>query len=81
MDAPVELPKLLLTPIEAATALGLGRTKLYELISSGALLSLRIGGARRIPITAIDAFVAELVESAPTVHRSTDMAAGDKATT
>lgn len=77
MDAPAELPKLLLTPIEAATALGLGRTKLYELISTGALFSLRIGGARRIPRSAVDAFVADLVARAPGVHKSADGTTGD----
>ena len=81
MDASVELPKLLLTPTEAASALGLGRTKLYELISSGALFSLRIGGARRIPRAAVDAFVADLVERAAAVHNSADATLVDAART
>lgn len=45
--------KLLLTPEEAADRLSLGRTKLYELMSSGALRSVRIGKSRRIPTTAL----------------------------
>ena len=40
--------------------LGVGRTKLYELISTGALLSIRIGASRRIPRTAVETFVATL---------------------
>lgn len=63
-----DVPRLLLTPTEAATALGIGRTKLYELISSGQLLSLRIDGCRRIPRAAVDAFVDELMEQARAIH-------------
>jgi excisionase family DNA binding protein len=54
------MEKVLLTPTEAAQALGVGRTKLYELLGSGALASVWIGASRRIPRTAVDAFVAEL---------------------
>lgn len=41
--------KLLLTPPEAATMLSIGRTKLYDLLRTGALFSIRLGGSRRIP--------------------------------
>jgi excisionase family DNA binding protein len=40
--------KLLLTIPEAAERVGLGRTKLYELIQSGELPTVRIGRAVRI---------------------------------
>ena len=53
-------PKLLLTPAEAAGALGVGRTKLYALMGEGLIESVRIGGSRRVPVDAIDRFVAEL---------------------
>jgi excisionase family DNA binding protein len=43
------MDKLLLTPAEAARALGIGRTKVYELIASGALASVQIGRCRRVP--------------------------------
>jgi excisionase family DNA binding protein len=49
--------KLLLTPIEAARALGIGRSKFYELLTTGAIESVRIGSSRRIPADALDAFV------------------------
>jgi excisionase family DNA binding protein len=49
--------KLLLTPIEAAHALGIGRSKFYELLTTGAIESVRIGSSRRIPADALDAFV------------------------
>ncbi len=55
------MDKLLLTPPEAATMLGIGRTKLYDLLRTGALFSIRLGGSRRIPRAAVEAFVAGLV--------------------
>ena len=51
------MEKLLLTPPEAAMLLSIGRTKLYELIRSGELLSIRIDRARRIPRFAAEAYV------------------------
>ena len=53
-------PKLLLTPEEAAVALGVGRTKLYELMGEGRIESVRIGGSRRVPVDAVDRFVERL---------------------
>lgn len=50
-------PKLLLTPEEAADVLGVGRTKLYELMGEGLIESVRIGGSRRVPVAAVDRFV------------------------
>ncbi|MBO2531093.1 MAG: hypothetical protein CW348_14800 [Thermobifida sp.] len=40
-------PRLLLTVPEAARVLAISRSKLYELLASGAVRSLRIGGSRR----------------------------------
>ncbi len=44
-----------LAPADAARRLGIGRTKLYELIGSGTLRSFRIGKARRIRTEDIEA--------------------------
>ncbi|MDQ6782311.1 MAG: helix-turn-helix domain-containing protein [Actinomycetota bacterium] len=52
--------KMLLTPAEAAAELSIGRTKLYELINSGALRSVRLGTSRRIPAEALADLVAGL---------------------
>lgn len=52
--------KLLLTPSEAAIALGIGRSKVYELMRSGALASVRIDSCRRIPVDDLAALVARL---------------------
>lgn len=47
------MDKLLLTPSEAATALGIGRSKLYELLQTGQLASVRIGTCHRVPTRAL----------------------------
>jgi len=54
------MDKLLLTPTEAATALGIGRSKVYELLRNGTLASVRIDTCRRIPAAELDALVARL---------------------
>lgn len=57
------MEKLLLTPAEAAICLGIGRSKLYELLAAGVVGSIRIGKCRRVPLAALEAFVASLEES------------------
>lgn len=58
------LTRLLYRVTEAAEVLGLSRAKVYELISSGALRSVRIDGARRIKADDLAAFVASLSDEA-----------------
>jgi len=53
--------RLLYTVEEVARSLGLGRTKVYELIKAGELVSVRIGHARRIPAESLAAFMARLL--------------------
>jgi excisionase family DNA binding protein len=55
---------LLVRPEDAARVLGVGRTKIYELIRSGALRSVRVGGLRRVPVAALNEFVTRLEEEA-----------------
>jgi len=45
---------------EAAEALAISRSKLYELLASGAVESIRIDGSRRIPLTALEAYISRL---------------------
>ena len=52
--------RLLYRVSEVASALGLSRAKVYELINSGALHSVRIDGARRFRAVDLEAFVASL---------------------
>jgi excisionase family DNA binding protein len=54
--------RLLLTSTEAAEALGIGRSKLYELMRAGVVESVLIGTGRRIPADALAAYVARLRE-------------------
>ena len=49
---------VLLTITEAATALAIGRTTVYELIGSGELDVVHIGRSSRVPADAIREFVA-----------------------
>ena len=55
------MPRLLLTVPEAAAALAISRSKLYELMTSGAITSVRIDGSRRIPLTALEEYVSRLL--------------------
>jgi excisionase family DNA binding protein len=66
-------PKLLLTPNEAATRLGVGRTTLYRLLRSGELLSVTIGRCRRIKPDALAAYAASL-EARTTCRYSREVA-------
>lgn len=56
------MDKLLLTPEEAAEALAIGRSKVYDLIGQGRLSSVRIDACRRIPVDALIDFVQGLRE-------------------
>ncbi len=54
------VPKLLLTPEDAALQLSISRTRVYDLIRCGDLASVRIGRVRRIPVAALQAYVERL---------------------
>jgi excisionase family DNA binding protein len=58
------MTRLLLTIPEAAKALSISRSKLYQLIASGALPSVRIDGSRRIPMTSLTAYINTLMKEA-----------------
>lgn len=55
------MTRLLLTVPEAAEALAVSRSKLYELLASGAIASVRIDRSRRIPLTALEDYVSGLL--------------------
>ena len=50
----------LLTPEDVAGILQIGPTRVYQLLGSGALLSVRIGSSRRIRRADVDTFIANL---------------------
>ncbi len=54
------MEKLLLTAEESAELLGIGRSKVYELMAGGVLPSVKVGRCRRIPRKTIDDFVEAL---------------------
>jgi excisionase family DNA binding protein len=54
----------LLTVEQAGEALCLSRSAVYALIASGELFSVRIGSRRRVPVRAVDAYVATVTGAA-----------------
>ena len=56
------MSKLLLTVPEAAAALAISRSKLYELLAAGLVRSVRIDGSRRVPVKALETYVAGLLD-------------------
>jgi excisionase family DNA binding protein len=52
--------KLLLTAEETAQVLGIGRTKVYELVAAGRIASVKIDACRGIPAEAVRAYVLAL---------------------
>jgi excisionase family DNA binding protein len=56
------MTRLLLTVPEAAEALAISRSKLYELLAAGLVRSVRIDGSRRVPVEALEAYVATLID-------------------
>jgi excisionase family DNA binding protein len=56
------MTRLLLTVPEAAEALAISRSKLYELLAAGLVRSVRIDGSRRVPVGALETYVATLLD-------------------
>lgn len=52
--------RLLLSVPEAAAALGVARSGVYSLISSGELATVKLGRRRLVPVAALQSFVAAL---------------------
>lgn len=59
----VPVAVVLLTVEQAADALAVGRSTVYQLLEAGALRSVRIGRCRRIPVDALDELVHGLQDS------------------
>ncbi len=56
------MERQLLTPEEVADVLHIGRTRVYELLYSGEIRSVKIGRLRRIPVDAVHQYIASLSE-------------------
>jgi len=52
--------RLLYTVAEVADMLAVSRQKVYDLFNAGELESVKVGGSRRIPHQALEAFVESL---------------------
>jgi len=59
------LQPLLVTPVQAAAMLGVGRTTLYYLTRDGEITAIRIGRSTRYSVTELQAYVNDRVASAP----------------
>lgn len=62
------MTKLALSPAEAAVAIGLGRSKLYELLKTGQITAKKSGARTIITVAELQRFVAAL----PTKHIARD---------
>lgn len=58
------MEKLLLRPVEVAECLGIGRSKTYELISSGVIPSIRIGSSVRVTSDGLRAWIVAQTDNA-----------------
>jgi excisionase family DNA binding protein len=58
------MDKLLVTPSEAAALLGVGRTRIYDLIARRIIPSVRIGRSLRVPADALQKWVAGQIQGA-----------------
>ena len=62
------MTRLLLTVPEAAEALAISRSKLYELLAAGLIRSVRIDRSRRVPVEALETYVAHLLDQEEATH-------------
>ncbi len=65
--------RVLLKPAEAAQQLSISRASLYELLARGELRSVTIGSSRRVPVAALEDYVAARLgagDSTPWPHES-----------
>ena len=68
MNLPIPDRAHLLTIDEACQALGIGRTKTYELVMSGALASVKIGSRRLIAVTTIAEYIERCLHTETAAH-------------
>lgn len=55
------MSSLMLTPEEAAAELRIGRSRMYDLIRRGEVVSVLVGGSRRVVRESLQAYVDKLV--------------------
>ena len=57
----LDRPRVLYRVEEAAELLSVSRNRIYELIRSNQLRTVRVGGSRRVPARCLDEYVARLL--------------------
>lgn len=57
------LPRLLVSPEEGAEVIGVSRSRMYGLLASGEIPSLKIGKNRRIPLAEIELWIERTLEA------------------
>lgn len=60
--------RLAVSPAEAATLAGIGRTKLYQAMNAGVLPSFKIGTRRLVRVAEIEAWLMRLEDAARSSH-------------
>ncbi len=65
--------RLLLTIVEAADVLGIGRSTMYELIRIGQVEVVHVGRCARVPAAALDEFVERLRARSADSARAADL--------
>lgn len=55
--------RLMLRPTEAADAIGVSRSKAYELIAKKEIPSVHVGGCVRVPVEALRAWIASQLQN------------------
>jgi excisionase family DNA binding protein len=58
MESNESLPRLAYRPDELQSILGIGKTKVFDLLKSGEIRSIKKGGVRLVPVSALEEFLA-----------------------
>jgi excisionase family DNA binding protein len=58
---------VLLTPEETGRALHIGRSKVFDLIRSGELVSIKIGRLRRVPVEEVHDFMLRRIKEGASI--------------
>jgi excisionase family DNA binding protein len=62
--------RLMLRPGEFGEAIGVSRSKAYELIASGAVPSVKVGGCVRVPVDALRAWIGQQIADRAVTERA-----------
>ena len=57
MDTPPAQPRLAYKVSELPGLLGLGKNKVYDLVNTGSIRSVKVGRHRLVPLSAIESFL------------------------